>query len=255
MELVILGSGTGIPSAQRASPGLVLSSLSKPILFDLGPGCLRQLSRIGIDYNRLGIIFITHFHPDHTADLIHFLFATRNPSTLHKREPFVVAGPKGLKDFISDLQKAYGNWLDVPPQIMKINELEITKPDTKVFGGIEVSTQPLPAHTAESLAYRVCMPSGKVFVYSGDTGYCEELVDISKGADVLILESSFPDRNPVEGHLTPSEAGRVATLGRAKKLVLVHFYPEVLATDIASECRRTFKGELVLGRDLLHLSI
>jgi ribonuclease BN (tRNA processing enzyme) len=59
----------------------------------------------------------------------------------------------------------------------------------------------------------------------------------------------------MEAHLTPSLAGRIATLARARKLLLVHFYPEVLRSDIVSQCRKTFDGELVLGRDLLHLAV
>jgi ribonuclease BN (tRNA processing enzyme) len=59
----------------------------------------------------------------------------------------------------------------------------------------------------------------------------------------------------VEGHLTPSEAGRIATMARVKKLLLIHFYPEALRKDIAGECRKAYKGELILGRDMLTVSI
>ncbi|MBW1798645.1 MAG: MBL fold metallo-hydrolase, partial [Deltaproteobacteria bacterium] len=110
-------------------------------------------------------------------------------------------------------------------------------------------------HTPESLAYRVEDQHGKNVVYSGDTGFCEELVDLAKGADLLILESSFPDGEEVEGHLTPSQAGRIATLANVNRLVLIHFYPECLSTDITAQCRKSYGGELTLGSDLLHLRI
>ena len=70
-----------------------------------------------------------------------------------------------------------------------------------------------------------------------------------------ILDCSFPDGDEVEGHLTPSQAGKIASLAGVNKLLLVHFYPEVLATDIAKQCRRTYAGELILGSDLLHLHL
>ena len=79
MELIVLGSGTGIPLSYRASPALAMIGYDNPVLFDMGPGTLRQLARIGINHDKIEQIFISHFHPDHTADLIHFLFATRNP--------------------------------------------------------------------------------------------------------------------------------------------------------------------------------
>ena len=88
MHLIILGSGTGLPISDRASPSLVLTSSRRPILFDIGPGTLRELSRVGIPFHRIAMIFVTHFHPDHTADLVHLFFATRNPSILEEREPF-----------------------------------------------------------------------------------------------------------------------------------------------------------------------
>jgi len=59
----------------------------------------------------------------------------------------------------------------------------------------------------------------------------------------------------VEGHLTPSLAGRMAHLAGVKRLVLTHFYPECLKTDIAAQCRRTWHGELTLAEDLLQIQI
>ena len=92
-------------------------------------------------------------------------------------------------------------------------------------------------------------------VYSGDTGFCDEIVSLADGTDLLILECSFPDDMKIEGHLTPSQAGRIASLAGVKKLLLTHFYSECLATDITTQCRKTYGGELVLARDLLHLDI
>lgn len=254
MQLIILGSGTAIPLVDRASPSLVLLAGNGPVLFDMGPGSLRQFSRIGLNFSDLDRIFLTHFHPDHTADLIHFLFATRNPTVLEKRAPFCIAGPRGLKNFLRGLREAYGKWLEIPPDLMTIEERDTEKREIAKCGNLTVTSQPVK-HTPQSLAYRVEGPEGLNFVYSGDTGFCEEIVDLSRDVDLLILEASFPDAQEADGHLTPSLAGRVATLAKARRLALLHFYPEVLATDIADQCRKTYKGKLILCRDLLSLSI
>lgn len=254
MEVIILGSGTGIPLADRASPSLALLLDERPVLFDIGPGTLRQLSRIGIPHDKIGHIFITHLHPDHTADLIHFLFATRHPPILAKREPFMITGPKGFKDFFNKLEKAYGKWLKIPREVMRLEELEIQITDKRGYKAFDIISQPTK-HTPHSIAYRVENPSGKSFVYSGDTGFCHEIVDLAQNTDLLILECSFPDGEQVEGHLTPSLAGQLASSARVRRLLLVHLYPEVLATDIARQCRKTYTGELILGRDLLHLHV
>ena len=137
---------------------------------------------------------------------------------------------------------------------MEIEELDIQKPEKRGYKNFNVISQPT-GHTPHSLAYRIEGPEGKSFVYSGDTGFCHEIIGLAKGADLLILECSFPDGEEVEGHLTPSSAGRMASLAGVKKLMLMHFYPAVLKTDIAKQCRKNYNGELILGTDLLHFQI
>jgi len=254
MQLIILGSGTSIPLSDRASPSLALIVDDIPVIFDMGPGALRQMTKAGLDFKKIEQIFITHFHPDHTADLIHFLFATKSPSILKRRSPFVITGPKGLKEHINRLQEAYGHWLTLPSEIIEIEELDIEKTVERDYGSFITITCPTN-HTPHSLAYRIETKTGKSIVYSGDTGCCEEIVDLAGGVDLLILECSFPDGQEAEGHLTPSQAGRIATLANVHKLLLTHFYPECLATDIENQCRKTFHRELILGSDLLQINI
>ncbi len=238
----------------RASPSLALIVNNSPILFDMGPGTVCQLTKAGLDFEKIKQIFITHFHPDHTADLIHFLFATRNPSIIKRRSPFLITGPNGLKELVHKLQVAYDNWLTLPSETMGIEEVAVGKSTQRNYDDFRIITCPTN-HTPHSIAYRVETHTGKTFVYSGDTGYCDDIVRLSENADLLVLECAFPDGNEVEGHLTPSLAGKIATLANVKQLILTHFYPECLASDIEAQCRKTFKGELILGRDLLEIRI
>jgi ribonuclease BN (tRNA processing enzyme) len=254
MELIVLGSGTAIPLNYRGSPALVLRIGREQILLDMGPGTLRQLKKAGLSPEHIGRIFLTHFHPDHSADLVHFLFATRNPSILMKREPFVIIGASGLKQFIKGLQKVYHDWLTLPSEIMEIEELDVGRPIKRDYGSFEITAR-ASMHTPNSLAYRLKSQEGKSVVYSGDTDFSEEIVDLAKGADLLILECSFPDGQEVAGHLTPSKAGRIADLAGVDKLLLTHFYPECLRIDAAAQCRTSYGGELILASDLLHIHI
>jgi ribonuclease BN (tRNA processing enzyme) len=59
----------------------------------------------------------------------------------------------------------------------------------------------------------------------------------------------------VEGHLTPSLAGRIAAEAGAKKLLLTHFYPECESADIEAQCRKTYDGPLILARDLMVVDV
>jgi ribonuclease BN (tRNA processing enzyme) len=74
-------------------------------------------------------------------------------------------------------------------------------------------------------------------------------------ADLLICESALPDAMRVEGHLTPSLAGRIATEARVKRLLLTHFYPECDTIDVEAECRKTYNGPLLLASDLMIVDV
>ena len=254
MQLTILGSGTSIPLSYMASPSLMLNPDGDILLLDMGPGTLRQLARAGINNALIDHILFSHFHPDHTADLIHFLFVTRNPNILYKRKPFILSGSKGLKKLIDNLQKAYPKWLEIPEDKMTIEEFDNIEKSEHRYKKYSVLSCPVD-HTESSLAYRIEDKNGKNIVYAGDTGFSMELASFAKDTDLLILECSLPEKNNIEGHLTPALAGHIASLSGAKKLLLVHFYPEVLSTDITGECRKYYDGDLILGRDMLRMDI
>lgn len=254
MQLTILGSGTSIPLSYRASPSFMLDVNGDILLLDMGPGTLRQLARSGISNSSIAQVLFSHFHPDHSADLIHFLFVTRNPTVFDKRLPFILSGSKGLKTLIGNLQNAYPVWLEIPEDKMTIEEFSNLETTVCSYKKYTISTYPVD-HTENSLAYRIEDKNGKNIVYAGDTGFDEGISSFAAETDLLILECSLPEGGNTEGHLTPAQAGHLASLSGAKKLLLVHFYPEVLSTDITGECRNFYNGELILGRDMLRIRI
>jgi ribonuclease BN (tRNA processing enzyme) len=70
---------------------------------------------------------------------------------------------------------------------------------------------------------------------------------------LMICESALPDDQKIDGHLTPSLAGRMAQAAGVKRLVLTHFYPACETVDIENQCRTTYNGELLLARDFMTL--
>jgi len=111
------------------------------------------------------------------------------------------------------------------------------------------------AHLPGSVGYRIKWQDGKSVVISGDTDYCENIVNLASGVDLLILECSFPDEKKVEGHLTPSLAGRIARESRCKKLLLTHLYPICDQHDILTQTKQAFDGEIVISEDLMRVQI
>ncbi|MBN2246028.1 MAG: MBL fold metallo-hydrolase, partial [Candidatus Aminicenantes bacterium] len=111
------------------------------------------------------------------------------------------------------------------------------------------------AHIYESVGYRIEFKDGRSMAISGDTDYCQNIIDLAFKVDILVLECSFPDGKKVEGHLTPSLAGRIAAESRCKKLLLTHFYPVCDQFDIVGQCKKIYQDQIILGEDLMRVKI
>jgi ribonuclease BN (tRNA processing enzyme) len=134
---------------------------------------------------------------------------------------------------------------------LTIKELSI---DPFLFRKIKVLSKPM-AHLSSSVGYRIEFEDGKSVAISGDTDYCQNLVQLGYQVDLLVLECSFPDGKKVEGHLTPSLAGRIALESCCKKLLLTHLYPVCDQFDIVNQCKQVYQGQVILGEDLMRIGI
>ena len=76
------------------------------MLIDVGPSVVRRLLEAGHRVNDIDTIILTHFHPDHTADLSTFLFAS-NYGGPERRTPLALAGGRGLPIFYRRLARLY----------------------------------------------------------------------------------------------------------------------------------------------------
>jgi ribonuclease BN (tRNA processing enzyme) len=250
--VTILGSGTCVPSLRRSSCSVLMETGGKKLLFDAGAGTLRRLLECGVSIFDISCIFFSHFHPDHIAELVPFLFATKYSEQRPRKTPLTLIAGKGFSTFYQTLKQAYGAWIELDTEILSIVEMNTLAPDRLDFDLFSVSTRPA-AHNPESLSYRIVSPSGYSVVYSGDTDYCENLITLAADSQILICECSHADEEKVPGHLSPSLAGKIAASAGVQKLVLTHFYPRCDGFDIEKECRKTYKGKLVLAEDLMRL--
>jgi ribonuclease BN (tRNA processing enzyme) len=251
-QITILGSGTCVPSLQRNPCSFLLKTGGASLLFDCGPGVMRRLLEIGVSIFEISHVFISHFHPDHTGELVSMLFAMKYPAPSPRTQPLTIVAGQGFKSFFERLKRVYGNWIELPAELFTIIELDTRMADGCTFPAFTVASMPV-AHRPESLAYRIVDGDGKGLVYSGDTDVCDGLKAIAADADLMICESALPDDKKIDGHLTPSLAGKIAQAAGVKKLVLTHFYPACDNADIENQCRSTYNGPLVLARDLMTL--
>lgn len=250
MEITLLGTGTGVPARYKNPPCIFIRFSEKIAIFDSGPGSLKNLLELNVDCLNLDLIFYTHLHLDHVSEFAAILFAAKVPPAVREK-PLTVYGPIGLKDYYKKLRELYKETIYTDAYKLDLKEIE-----NKEIGveGYAVSTKTLEHHGG-GMGYRIVTPQGKVVVYSGDTDYCDEIVELAKGADLLLLECSFPDGLKMKGHLSPTTAGRVAQRAKAKKLVFVHMYPICSEYDLVSPCKKEFDGEVLIGEDMMKFNV
>lgn len=95
----------------------------------------------------------------------------------------------------------------------------------------------------------------KLFVYTSDTGFSEDLGPFAKHAALLLMECSFRRNKPVQKHLELADAMRLAHECAPEKLVLTHLYQEWDNFDLAADARSLWSGETVEAKDGLQLEI
>ena len=103
---------------------------------------------------------------------------------------------------------------------------------------------------------------GQRFAFIMDTRLCDAAFALAGEADMLVCESTFADTEAAlaqdYGHLTASQAGRIAAEAGARLLVLTHFsqrYDRDGGQRLAGEAASAFGGEVVLARDLSRIPV
>ena len=249
MKLTVLGSGTCVPHKKRGSSGYLLSSDRCAALLDCGNGTVWKLEKIGVDYLEIDHVFITHFHPDHTSDLIPLLFATRHPYGKKRRKSLQIWGPEGFSEFIRKLKAPYGNWVE--PEFVKIREIENKKFET---GGFQVETFKT-AHTENSIGY-IMRGEGKKVVYTGDTGYFPGLKKAAKQADIFLTECALLDSEKISAHMTPSDIAKILSGSAPLKIVLSHLYASMDGKNLPEEIKTLSgneKTQIIVAEDLMEI--
>jgi ribonuclease BN (tRNA processing enzyme) len=249
MLVTVLGSGTGIPHPERASPGFVVQVSSRTLLVDPSSGSLQRMAQHGLSFRDVNAVVFSHFHPDHCGDLLPLLFARRIEGL---STPLKLLGPPGLLDFFEGLVRLYGDWVAELREQIGFEEIMHWQGD---FAGWKLQSFPV-AHTEHSLGYRWTLPDGCCFCYSGDTDYCSGLIRLAKGADAALIEASHPHPLKVEGHLSGLLAGRAAAEAGVKRLILHHRYPVWDGCDLLAEVRQGgYQGPAEPARDGMKIQI
>ena len=157
------------------------------VLLDGGAPLLPHLHRVGIDPGSIEVVFLTHFHGDHTLGLptfvLHRVFVDQRRLT--------IVGPAGVEDRLEALwQAAWGpDWNRVMRPRFKVT-YKTARPSGTV-AGIKYETVQLDHGTGGCTGYRLHL-DGKILAYAGDTEATAPLERLVDGADVAIVEATGP---------------------------------------------------------------
>ncbi len=246
MKLAVLGSGTALPTLTRGASGYAcLAPDGTALLLECGPGSTRRWPRHGITLETARAVLVSHHHVDHVCDLAAVLFA-RNVPEPPVTTPLVLGGPVGHLAHLAALAALHG------PAVMDrhgaVRGLELADGATLEIGPFRVEARTV-RHVEGALGFRVQV-DGRTLAFSGDSGPCEALVDLCRGADLALLECSYPASRASTGHLTTRTAAEVACAAGVARLALTHFYPQCDAVDREREVRAAgYGGWLHLAED------
>jgi len=294
VKVVMLGTSGGVPTPDRGLPGVLMDWGGEIILMDCGEGTQRQILRAGYSLCRRMKIFITHLHGDHVFGLPGMIQSMNLLNRIHPLEIYGPRGLKDFieETTISTMSEpnfelsifevaegeifsgrgmvVRGKWADHSRANMsyrvtlgasigkfipeKAEELGIPKGP---YWGMLKSGKKVVLDGSRVIEPRDVLGEpvpGVSVVYTGDTRYCESVVELARGADLLIHEATFgsdlAEKAREEGHSTAEDAAKVAKLSGVKKLILTHIssrYPD--AKFLEDEAKRIFQS-VEVAKDL-----
>ena len=285
MRITLLGTGTPAPSLTRQSSGYLIEVAGDVIVMDHGPGAHHRLIESGHRAVDVTHAFFSHLHYDHCLDYARLVLQRwdQGGGRIPELEVFGPAPIARMTDRLFGEDGAYGP--DIRARTGHRSSLDVFESR----GGVPPRARPAPrvsevhagdvvagtgwrvrvgraAHVQpylECLAFRLDSAEGSM-CYSGDSGSCDELIELARGCDVLIhmnhhfsgAEPSPEYRAACGNHLDNAIVARRAGVGT---LVLTHMLEAIDAPHarerILLEIRQDFGGEVIWGEDLMRLEV
>jgi ribonuclease BN (tRNA processing enzyme) len=278
-RLILLGTAGGPrPRLSRFPSAQVILVGDTPYVVDCGNGVARQLVAANVPLLAIRHIFITHHHSDHNADfgtllLLAWTAGLQTQVDCWGPAPLATMTSQFLALNRTDLEARIADEGRVAlAPLLRPHDLE--RPGIVLDDGNVRVTAALVDHPplARAFAYRFDTPDRSI-VISGDTRKSEALVRLAQGADILVHEALFPSavdrlianvanapslKASIIGHHTAVEdVGKVATAAGVKMLVLSHLVPaedpDVTDAMWIEAARSSFRGPIIVGRDLLEI--
>ncbi len=285
LRLTLLGTGTPTPSLERGGCSFLVEHNDDLMLFDCGPAAVQRLLARGIALPQISHIFLTHLHYDHCMDY-GYLTLTRWDQGAGRIPDLKVCGPDGTERmtrllfseegvFQADLAGRTlhpGSHLIYEHRGGKLPRRRPAPAVQEVGGGAKIDGEGWQVQVADmvhcqpylkSVAYRFNNPECSIVV-TGDTAPNAQLVDLARGANVLLHMCHFLNEVETDPRITTScsghlDAARTAAEAGVEKLVLIHLTEQIARPGIRermlAEAAEVFAGTIVLGEDLMEIPL
>jgi ribonuclease BN (tRNA processing enzyme) len=258
MRVTVLGKSPSWEDAGGACSGYLIEAGATAVLLDCGNGVFSKL-RLYRDYTTVDAALISHLHADHFLDLVPYAYALTYaprqqpvpvaewPGTNNPARPRLLAPPGARRTF----RRVVGAWGD-EKLLEKAFRLEEYDPARGLqVGDLRMRFGEVP-HFTKTYAIDFSSANGAGrFTYGADCSPSDELVEIARDTDLLIVEATLPrpERTGERGHMTPAEAGEHARRAGAGRVVLTHISDELDEAWALEQGRDTFGGSVEVARE------
>jgi ribonuclease BN (tRNA processing enzyme) len=217
------------------------------LLLDMGTGVLSRLYD-WLPPEELDALVLTHLHPDHFLDIYPFRYFLEFCAP--EKLPLKVLAPAGAVEHIQPLF----NESD-PANFERVFSFVDLAAGEFTIGDLKLAGHRMP-HLEPTYGIELRAEGKRVF-YTSDTAFDERLVDLIKGADLLLAESTLLASQAGEpvAHMATSQVGELARRAEVKRLVLTHLWPHFDRQQILAEVKKEFDGPVELADEGLVIEV
>jgi ribonuclease Z len=253
-KITFLGNCASV-TAEREGVCFVVEADGLRILVDASPGVVSRLYQAEISPVEIDAVVVTHCHGDHILGFPYFVFANFYERAIERVEGPAEIQLIALPETIEGLRKMLEicNY-DVNGYPFSIADRPVTGGEVLEVGSVTLSPVPVE-HSVPNLGFRFDS-NGRSATYSSDTVYCERLVQLAEGSDLLIHEamgtSEMKEMLHRGGHSVSQDAARAAVDSEASRLAITHMLPPLIGKEqvILDEIKQVYPGPAVAPADL-----